>query len=399
MNPVTRTVTGNKICPDAAIVGLSTLHALAYNAVTDTYYVGSWVNSSVAEIDGKGNVLRSKRVGLPILALAVNPRTGHLFAQVLNSLTLIWVLDVNDGFKIKSGFVLSGPNGPAYGEREGAGLEMDCAGKLWSVNRTTRKVFINDSGETNTCVNGIPWLSLSPASGSVAPAGRRDIAASFTTAGIPTGCHEGRVVAATDTPYREITVPAGITVQFSDVPPTVKGDRYVHALAGADITHGCSSEKFCPTRLLVRSAAAQWLLRSRFGADYAPPPAQGIFADVSQQSPVAAWAEDLYNRGIIAACGTDPLRFCRYRSITKGEMAGVLLKTLEGPTYTPPACAGLFSDVPCTTPDAPWIEDAFNRGFLGACNAPGRFCPRTVMTRAQSAEADAKAFGIPACKQ
>jgi hypothetical protein len=66
----------------------------------------------------------------------------------------------------------------------------------------------------------------------------------------------------------------------------------------------------------------------------------------------------------------------------------------------PPACTGRFSDVACSTPEAPWIEDAFERGILDSCGRGGRrFCPGRLMTRAQSAEADARAFGIPACQQ
>lgn len=402
LDPVARMATGRKICADFSgeIDQNPPLRALAYNPITDTYYIGTWFGNFVVEVDPSGRMLRFVQVGVSVSGLAFNPRTGHLFAQTQTSQTVIWVMDVNRNFSLVSVFVLAGENGPAYGPAAGAGLEIDCAGRLWSVNQRTRKLYVHESGETDACVDGIDWLTLAPTSGSVAAAGTFDLAATFTTDGIATGCHEGHLATATDTPYGGIAVPLGITVQFDDVPPTVKGERYIHALAGADISHGCTSGRFCPARPLTRSVAAQWLLRSRFGVTYAPPPAQGLFADISPDSPAAAWAEDLYGRGIIGACSASPLRFCPNRSITKKEMAVLLLKTREGPEYAPPACTGRFTDVPCAAPEAPWIEDAFQRGILEACGRGGRrFCPGKLMTRAQSAEADAKAFGIPACKQ
>jgi hypothetical protein len=79
----------------------------------------------------------------------------------------------------------------------------------------------------------------------------------------------------------------------------------------------------------------------------------------------------------------------------------MLLKASQGPTYAPPACTGIFEDVKCTDALAPWIEEAHRRGFMDACaSTPAKmFCPTEPEQRGSSAEAVAKTFGIPACKQ
>jgi hypothetical protein len=50
-------------------------------------------------------------------------------------------------------------------------------------------------------------------------------------------------------------------------------------------------------------------------------------------------------------------------------MAVFLLKTLEGSTYAPPACAGDFDDVQCLSRFADWIDDLAARGITGGCQA------------------------------
>jgi hypothetical protein len=398
LDPVAKVATGNTIC------GFSTsMRGVAYNPITDTYYVGTWNNNFVVEVNGAGTILRTKTVGIRISGLAFNPRTGHLFAQVNDNVSLIYVMDVNANFNIVSAFPLMGPTGPAYASLEGAGLEMDCAGNLWSVNQVSKMVFVNRSGETNTCVSNIPWLTETPQSTAVPVGGSVNVTANFTAVGIPAACYEAQLLDTNDTPYGTPVTTVGLTVQFHDVPPTTPSDKFIHALAGADITHGCATGFFCPNTVLNRANLAVWVLRSKLGTSYAPPPAKGIFDDVAPESFGADYMEDLFNRGIINKCNlAGPMRLCPNGAVLKREMAQVLLKTQFGATYTPPACTGVFKDVPCTDPNARWIEDAFKKGYMAACiDRPTVkfFCPIQAMTRAQSAEADAKTFGIAACKQ
>ena len=72
-------------------------------------------------------------------------------------------------------------------------------------------------------------------------------------------------------------------------------------------------------------------------------------------------------------------------------MAIFLLKTLEGSGYAPPPCTGVFADVPCSNPFAPWIEELFDRGIAAGCGN-GNFCPTNPTTRGQMAPFLSKTF-------
>jgi hypothetical protein len=74
-------------------------------------------------------------------------------------------------------------------------------------------------------------------------------------------------------------------------------------------------------------------------------------------------------------------------------MAVFLLKGLKGSGYAPPACQGVFEDVPCSSPFAPWIEDLYTRQIAAGCGG-GNFCPTNATTRGQMAPFLVKTFGL-----
>jgi hypothetical protein len=75
-------------------------------------------------------------------------------------------------------------------------------------------------------------------------------------------------------------------------------------------------------------------------------------------------------------------------------MAVFLLKTLEGIAYVPPACvAPTFSDVPCSSGFARWVNELALRGVTAGC-APGLYCPNNPNTRAQMAVFLTTTFGL-----
>jgi hypothetical protein len=71
-------------------------------------------------------------------------------------------------------------------------------------------------------------------------------------------------------------------------------------------------------------------------------------------------------------------------NIKRQSMAVFLLKARHGICYTPPPCVGLFSDVPCPSTFANWIEAMANEGITGGCGA-GIFCPGAPVRRDQMA--------------
>lgn len=80
---------------------------------------------------------------------------------------------------------------------------------------------------------------------------------------------------------------------------------------------------------MTRAQMAVFPLRGIHGAGYAPA-ALGIFADVPL-NPSAAWIEQLFAEGITARCGTNPLRYCPDRSVTRGPMAVFLVRAFGLP--------------------------------------------------------------------
>lgn len=109
------------------------------------------------------------------------------------------------------------------------------------------------------------------------------------------------------------------------------------------------------------------------------------FADV----PPSYWAwrfiENLHTRGVSTVCGTDPLRYCPEDAMTRGDMAIFLLRAKEGSAYVPPACVTpSFSDVPCSDPRSPWVNELVRRGVTAGCGN-GFYCPDSPVTREQMA--------------
>jgi hypothetical protein len=71
-----------------------------------------------------------------------------------------------------------------------------------------------------------------------------------------------------------------------------------------------------------------------------------------------------------------------------------------GGSYTPPDCAGLFTDVPCpATPEFPYsnfIEDLSTRGITAGCQIgpPALYCPDQAVTREQIAAFLTRTFSL-----
>jgi S-layer homology domain len=80
--------------------------------------------------------------------------------------------------------------------------------------------------------------------------------------------------------------------------------------------------------------------------------------------------------------------------VTRAQMAPFLLRTEHGSGYVPPACAGVFLDVPCPSLFADWIEQLVAENITVGCGG-GNFCPSTPATRAQMAVFLVKTFNLP----
>ena len=85
--------------------------------------------------------------------------------------------------------------------------------------------------------------------------------------------------------------------------------------------------------------------------------------------------------------------FCPLDPVRRDQMAVFLLKGQHGSSYVPPDCAGVFTDVPCPGPFANWIEQLKTEGITGGCGG-SNYCPSTNNNRAQMATFIVKTFNL-----
>jgi hypothetical protein len=171
---------------------------------------------------------------------------------------------------------------------------------------------------------------------------------------------------------------------FLDVDQLHPFHDFVEALVRGEVTAGCGGGNYCPDSAVTREQMAVFLLRSKEGPTYAPPVCtMPAFSDVPCSSLFAPWINELVARGVTVGCGGG--NYCPADPVTREQMAVFLLRTLEGPTYTPPDCAmPTFSDVPCSSPFARWIEELVLRGITAGCGG-GLYCPLLAVSRGQMA--------------
>ena len=188
-------------------------------------------------------------------------------------------------------------------------------------------------------------------------------------------------------------VHAGLS--FSDVSPASGFYPFIEDIFHNGITGGCGAGIYCPANSVTRAQMSVFLLKSKHGASFVPPPCAGIFGDVPCPGLFADWIEELYAEGITGGCSASPLLYCPDDSVTRQQMSAFLLKSLNGSGYVPPACAGLFGDVTCPGLFADWIEDLYNRQITAGCGtSPLLYCPTAPNTRQQMAVFLTKTFSL-----
>ncbi len=189
---------------------------------------------------------------------------------------------------------------------------------------------------------------------------------------------------------------------FADVSLVHWAKPEIEAIERAGVTAGCGGmpTRYCPDANHSRAQMAVFLLVAKEGPGYQPPPCTvQVFNDIPCSDPLARWINELVARGVTAGCGNG--NFCPAGTVSHGQMAVFLLRTWEtGYTAPPATCAPapLFSDVPCSDPFAPWIEEVARRGIWPGCTGTGtsaRYCPTDRVTRDQMAVLLARTFALP----
>ncbi len=125
--------------------------------------------------------------------------------------------------------------------------------------------------------------------------------------------------------------PVESTPIFSDVADGHPFRAYIEELSRDGITSGCGGGKYCPDMPLTRGQAAVFILRTRYGKDYAPPAAVGdVFLDVPKNAQFGGFIEKFYTQdGLTAGCSRSPLRYCPNDPTTRAAMAIFLDRTFK----------------------------------------------------------------------
>jgi len=160
---------------------------------------------------------------------------------------------------------------------------------------------------------------------------------------VTTGCGEGNYCPEEEASRAQMAIlllrarygsgytPPAATGIFTDVPTDYWAANWIERLYNQGITNGCATNplRYCPDSNVTRAETAAFLLRTKYGSSYTPPPATGIFADVPTNYWAANWIEQLYSEGITTGCSTNPLLYCPENSATRAEIAVLLARTFN----------------------------------------------------------------------
>jgi hypothetical protein len=120
-------------------------------------------------------------------------------------------------------------------------------------------------------------------------------------------------------------VPPPCAGTFADVPCTLVFAPWIEDLAARGITGGCGGNNYCPLNPVRRDQMAVFLLKTKYGSSYVPPPCDGDFLDVACPSTFADWIEQLAAEQITGGCGGG--NYCPLNPNTRGQMAVFIVKT------------------------------------------------------------------------
>ena len=187
------------------------------------------------------------------------------------------------------------------------------------------------------------------------------------------------------------TLVKAFVADFLDVPFSQGFHSYVTTLVSNGITAGIGGGLYGVNDNTLRQQMAVFLLKAKHGLCYAPPPCAGTFQDVPCPSTFANWIEALAAEGITGGCGGG--NYCPQSPVRRDQMAVFLLKSEHGSTHVPPDCTGTFTDVPCPSTFANWIEQLGTENITGGCGG-GNYCPSANNTRGQMAVFMTKTFGL-----
>ncbi len=171
--------------------------------------------------------------------------------------------------------------------------------------------------------------------------------------------------------------------KFADVPRTDSSWPYVQLVTARGLMQG-NGNAFGTSDSLTRRQAAQ-LIAKRFSLPTGNLPAAATFSDVPTGDPDRPAIEALFQKGITAGCGSNPMTFCPNDIIPRWQFAVFLARALNLNTslaQTEP----IFTDVAKTDTGFPYIQLLYQTGLTIGCQVnPNKFCPNDPLQKSQAA--------------
>jgi hypothetical protein len=248
----------------------------------------------------------------------------------------------------------------------------------------------DESGGDPVAIRGMLFQAGATVTFGAAPAGsvnvQNETTIQATTPALPAGTVHDVVVTSSGHTGR---LRNGYAVLYSD-----SSSPFPATMNSNGVTAGCGGGNYCGDDPVTRAQMAVFLLRSRRGLCYTPPPPTGaVFGDVSTGTFAAAWIEALAAAQVTSGCGGG--NYCPDAGVTREQMAVFILRMAEGPDFIPRDCTtATFTDVPCSSPFARWIYELVRRNITAGCGGGG-YCPGTIVTRFQMAVFLTVALGLP----
>ena len=189
------------------------------------------------------------------------------------------------------------------------------------------------------------------------------------------------------------TLEKGFVADFLDVPAAQQFHFYVTTLVTNAITVGVGGGNYGVDAPTLRQQMAVFLLKAKYGLCYTPPPCT---TQVFTDVPCSSNFAPWINELVTEGVtgGCGTGIYCPGDPVKRQQMAVLLLRTFEGSAYAPPACVtATFGDVPCSSNFAPWIYELVARNITGGCGN-GNYCPADPATRGQMAVFLVKTFSL-----
>ena len=200
---------------------------VAYDADEDVFYVGGWNEGVIYKVAGPswptpGETLSSCLPADPnISGLAWNPSFDLLWMSTNSEFDDIFLLDPTT-CDILSVLFHPEPGG------NGAGIETDARGNLWTVSQNGATAYLIESGLP--VFSNVPWLRVNPGSGTVAPGASQALALRLNSDGLLPGVYRADVVFKTNDPDASVwPVPVTLVVPAYELGVNAGGSGYTAA--------------------------------------------------------------------------------------------------------------------------------------------------------------------------